>query len=112
MLRSSVRLIYTFSRDTLSLIEDWKQKSRAELKKSASLIGTTGLISPAPSDWGKLQQWYRHKPGCSPAEQDGSERYLQCLPVALPFCTQKPNAESTSHLTQRPHKLVGFESQS
>ena len=56
MLRSSVRLIYTSSRDTLSLTEDWKQKLRAELKKSASLIGTTGLISPAPSDWWKLQR--------------------------------------------------------
>lgn len=50
VLHSAVRPIYTFSRDTLPLIEDWKQKSRAELKKSARLIGTTGLIFAAPSD--------------------------------------------------------------
>lgn len=43
-----IHVIYAFSRDTQSRIEGWKQKSRAELKKSASLIGTPVLFLQPP----------------------------------------------------------------
>lgn len=103
VLPSSVSLIYTFSRDTLSLIEDWKQKSSAELKKSASLIGITGLPSPAPVIGGSGNIATSTRLALCPLNKGLIGKHK-----GLSIYAQKPYAESTRYLTQRSHKLSCF----
>lgn len=102
-LRSSERLVYTFSRNTFSLIDERKQKSRAELQKSVSWGPSLSALQLAVTS-GSCD--------IGPTELGGSWGNIKNFPVALLlFYTQKPYAQPTSRLTQRLPELSRFQRQ-